>query len=97
MGLPDHYDLDEEVAAVERYQLWPMFPVLPVKRAGGGFDDSNFGVIVATLDGLVLPVRVYKINLFDLKTGPLGPQLEGIEFEEFSTAREMVEAGWIGD
>lgn len=94
-------EVADETHMIRAHELWPVWPVLPVKN-GLDRDERGWprhGIIVSggLRAGVQEPVKVYIVNLFDLKTGPLGPQLEGKETIEFETVETMVRAGWIGD
>lgn len=69
---------------------WPRWPVLPVKRdRKGGLPD--LGVILAGCS------TVYLVNLFQLRTGPLGPQLAGADAITYPSRAAMIADGWVGD
>jgi len=88
----------KEARLIEDEEGWPNWPVLPVKniyRRDTG--EQDLGIITAKA-GSARPERtVYLTNLLALKTGKLGPQLEGLPSETYASTEEMVRAGWIGD
>lgn len=96
----------EEVRMIDMEAGWPVWPVLPVKNIHRGAQDyprdKEVGITRA-IYGLGdrepknLSRRIYFINLFELKTGTLGPQLQDVPFEDFENTEAMVRAGWIGD
>jgi len=83
-------DQRRELDLVNDEDRWPHWPVLPVKRYREG-DMPDLGVIVAGRS------TVYLVNLFQLQTGPLGPQLEGVEKRDYANREALIADGWIGD
>jgi len=76
--------------------LWPMWPVLPVKRPV----DSDLPITKCM--GIVIVSQKYRYriwftNMFILQTGPLMEQLEGVEHIDFESFEEMVDSGWLVD
>lgn len=92
--------LSEEQVAQEaewiREKSWPLFPVLPVKNLRRHEPDTAEG---EDLGLVIYPdlTKVWLMNLVDLKTGLIAPQLEGRRCLEFGTVEDMVRAGWVGD
>jgi hypothetical protein len=89
-------EIKEEASFIESEPLWPLWPVLPMKHIRRGDEDFE-GEGCAVMVAGIRPPRVYLKNLYDLKTGPLKDQLEGVKYIEFETVEDLVRAGWIGD
>ena len=92
-------EVHEEMRFIDMEPAWPLWPVMPVKhihRHEKGYpEDEEVGVILANeADG---KRTVYFKNLGELKTGPLGSQLEGVKSKTYASTEEFVRAGWIGD
>lgn len=89
----------DEVRLIDQEPAWPVWPVMPVKHIHRGEPDypkdREVGIILADEGGGKR--TVYFINLWQLKTGLLKPQLEGVPAETFESTEAMVRAGWIGD
>jgi len=83
-------DQRRELELVNDEDRWPHWPVLPVKRHREG-DMPDLGVIVAGRS------TVYLVNLFQLRAGPLGPQLEGVERKHYADREALIADGWVGD
>lgn len=100
MDLTDE-QVSDEAHFIEQESAWPAWPLLPVKHIGRGEpghpEDEKCGVIVASGKKEPGTRTVYLKNLWDFKTGALGPQLEGVRTLEFESTEAMVRAGWIGD
>ena len=92
-------EISEEVGFIERFQVWPLWPVLPVKHINRGDpdhpEDQQVGVVFASVYQ-VIP-EVILMNLLELQTGPLGPQIEGKQRLKFDSIEAMVRSGWIGE
>ena len=79
----------DDAAMIDAPELWPLGPVLPVKKRSG-----ECGIVVRVGTG----VRVYyDTNVHDLKSGILRDVLEGREFVEYPNGRAVVDMGWIVD
>lgn len=97
----DEAQIEEEVGFIERQQIWPMWPLLPVKHVNRGDrdhpKDEEVGIMVGSLTNNIEPT-VYLINLYSLKKDvSVGEQLQGVRTLEFESITELVRAGWIGD
>jgi hypothetical protein len=68
---------------------WPAYPLLPVKKRHGNFNDDDFCAIVVPDVGN-RPV-VYITNLFMLRTGPLKPQLAGVPQKTYESLEQLVD------
>lgn len=70
---------------------WMVCPVRSRTRTGG---KRNW-----PLTGFVRPGKptVYVKNMFELRTGKLEPQLEGVETFEYKFFEELVADGWVVD
>jgi hypothetical protein len=80
-------------ASIEHLQNedeWRFHPVQPMKREQlvGRLET---GIVVAGV------LSVYEINMFELTTGTLRSQLEGVPHTDYASYRAMVEAGWHVD
>lgn len=74
---------------LQNSNLWPSWPVCPLTKG------EQTGLVV---DGMTdSPVVVYLINLWALKTGPLGPQLEGVEKVKYDSIEALLADGWKVD
>lgn len=94
-------EIAEEASFIERQQIWPLWPLLPVKNMNRGDADyprdETHGIMVGSLDLDVKP-HVYLKNLYDFQPGvSIGEQLQGVRVLEFDSIEELVRAGWIGD
>lgn len=85
-------DVAHEVACINNEDIWPLWPVLPMKRIGGFGDDDGHGILVASHK-----TRIYIMSLFELKPGPLKEQVAGRPVREFESVEAMVREGWVGD
>ena len=88
---------NSEKRLIMHYQSWPCYPVLPVVnrsddgRGPGGMPGC--GIIVAgDVGNQVGTIKVYDKNMWDLGTGPLKPQLEGVSFKEFENVDALLRA-----
>ena len=74
---------------------WPNYPVCPVKSVTRKeADDSSWPKM-----GLVVvdSPAVYIKNVFELLSGDLDSQLEGIEKFTYGSFEELIADGWIVD
>lgn len=93
MTIRDGFDIDHEVEMIGKLDIWPMFPILPMKYVG---TDKELrwavGFIRADMDK-PLPT-VYHANLLAI---PKGTPYSDIPSTTYETVRDMVADGWIGD
>lgn len=81
----------EEVVRIRCEAAWPWHPLLPVKR-GRPRTGIEVGLLLAPdLTTVVL------MNMFELKRGVIGPQLEGKKRLQYESVEAMVADGWRGD
>ena len=83
----------DEIHDINTETAWPLWPVLPMKhlyRKPGA--DNKLGILHTGNKS-----RVYLIHLYELESGPLKEQLEGVPFEDFESTEAMVREGWVGD
>lgn len=92
-------EIADEAQLIKVEEAWPLWPVLPVKNIHRDEpdwpEDESHGIITAGLSNC--PTYVHLINVFLLKDGGLGPQLEGVRHIEYPSVEDAVRAGWIGD
>jgi hypothetical protein len=86
--LPEHYDLDKEVADIVAFQAWPNFPILPVKKVDGSWEC---GIVVANDLATVILVNMWSLAAMTAQ------DLEQCERLTFDSVEALVAAGWIGD
>jgi hypothetical protein len=87
----------EELDVLNNCDEWLNYPIMPlVNRKTPGWPKT----------GLVLAVHrirqdstrtVYEVNMFDLKSGPLGPQLENVTKHTYPNYEAMLADGWEVD
>lgn len=70
---------------------WPAYPALPVKRYT---EDGHLPDV-----GIMVPgsANVYHVDLWSLKTGPLGPQVEGKPVDLYASHSAAYDDGWRVD
>ncbi len=79
---------DRSKEFIEKEDLWPHWPVLPmVNRVARSDDPHSAGIITAGT-----PTRIYFINMFSLGKG-----LEGVEHQDFPDVEGLLDAGWLVD
>lgn len=97
-------DLEKEIFDIENVENWPLWPILPIKNVMWRQVDSRLPwsvtmVAMGDNDGN-LERRVYLIGAFDLKECGLTTiqdVRDKVEFLEYATWKEMIEAGWRVD
>lgn len=82
--------IEEEAGFITGGKEWPLWPILPMKRLG----HDQIGIVLANE---LEPMKIYLMNLLELKSGLIRPQLEGVEVVEFPTVLDAVKEGWVGD
>jgi hypothetical protein len=81
------------IRAEEGWPLWPVLPMKNIHRYDDGYpQDQTHGVMVSPEF-----TKVWIINLFELKSGLIKPQLVGRTCLEFESIEALIEAGWVGD
>lgn len=91
-------EVAEEVAFIEVEHIWPLWPILPVKKRGETMSDRGIGIVLSERIGMGGPTVVHLMNMLQLKPGvTYAEQLADVEKIEFSSIKEMVENGWVGD
>lgn len=82
----------KEVADINNEDIWPLWPILPMKLLGGPTDDRT-GILWCSDK-----TRIYRLTLIDLKPNvPLEEQFKDVEVLEFESVEAMVREGWVGD
>ena len=86
----------QEVQSIRSEEIWPLWPVLPMKNIHRGEpdypQDRTHGLMFAPEF-----TKVWIMSLFELKAGLIRPQLEGRECLEFASTEALVAAGWVAD
>jgi hypothetical protein len=97
-------EMEKEIFDFENSYIWPLWPILPVKNVMWRHVDSRLpwsAVIVAIGDNDgKIEKRVYLIGPFDLKEHGITTTRDirdKVEFLEYATWGEMIEAGWRVD
>jgi len=72
---------------------WPRWPVLPLKR-GDVFSNGGTGFLIASREPWS---AVYLTNMYELKAGPIRPQLENVEKITYSSIDALIDDGWVVD
>ncbi len=86
--------IDDANFLQNQHDKWPNYPVCPVKSTTKKEDGSNWPVMGLVVAGTP---TVYKTNMFALTTGPIKPQLESVDKDEYDSFQAMVADGWIVD
>jgi hypothetical protein len=97
-------DLKKEIFDIENTDIWPLWPILPVKNVmwrhvNSGLPWSAVVIAMGGDDGKI-ERRVYLVNAFDLKECGFANTHDvrnKAEFLEYATWEEMIEAGWRVD
>lgn len=108
-GVKDHYkmgadNMQKEIFDFENAGCWPMWPILPLKNVmlrhvNVSIPWSAIMIAMGDNDGK-LEKRVYLIGPFDLKEHGLSTThdiRDKVEYLEYSTWEEMIDAGWRVD
>lgn len=81
----------DDIRFMNRPHNWPMWPCCPLKRhIGNGQIECGF---LAEGKG----PNIFMKNMFTLESGPLSPQLEGVEKKEYPSFEALVADGWECD
>jgi len=89
-------DRDEEIRLITEFQMWPYFPILPVKnRDGKKFGEAGSwpkcACMMATLEE-VKPI------IYDFTIDTIPKNKEDIKIlQAFNSFEELVDAGWVVD
>lgn len=86
---------DDDKYMVLTPDLWPCWPVLPVKR----YVDEvlEVGIIVDRIDERDVSRTLYRIALPQLTSGPLAPQLENVPSIVYVDVDALLDDGWVVD
>jgi hypothetical protein len=91
---------DREKRLITSYQTWPCYPVLPMvnrdRRTDGGFPECGI-IIAGDMGEGTGSIKVYLKGMYDLKSGQLKPQLEGVKVEDYENVDALLDAGWKAD
>lgn len=85
----------DDVAFIVDQDLWPHWPLLPMKRMRNG--KRELGVIISSRPNTVYS---HSQGMYALGPGPILPQLAsayGWVMDVYDSAEEIVQAGWIVD
>lgn len=85
----DEYQ-QQDLAILQDPNQWPNIIIPMVFRKSPGMPDC--GLLVKGLGS-----KLFLKNMWELKTGILRPQLEGVPTLEFDSFETMLEAGWEVD
>lgn len=79
----------DDVEMINTEELWPHWPVLPVKKRTNGPDSPECGVIAS---GNLTTVRM--LNIF---MGWTKEQFDNAKTYEYASVEELVADGWVVD
>jgi hypothetical protein len=97
-------DIEKEIFDIEDVKNWPLWPILPLKNVMWRHVDSRLPwsatmIAMGDNDGNI-EKRVYLVGPFDLKEHGLtttGDIRDNVDFLEYATWKDMIEAGWRVD
>ncbi len=97
-------EIEKEIFDIENVEDWPLWPILPMKNVAWRYIDSRLpwsASMVAMGDNdSNIEKRVYLIGAFDLRENGLLTTHDirnKVEFLEYATWEEMIDAGWRVD
>lgn len=97
-------DMKKEIFDFENVECWPLWPMLPIKNVMWRHVDFRLpwsAVMIAMVDNDgKREKRVYLIGAYDLKEHGIATThdiRDKVEFLQYVTWEEMVEAGWRVD
>ena len=82
----ERFERDKKFAT--RPQDWPMWPLLPLKKIKGKFQDPDYVGFLTNVKGP--PFTVYIGMMYQLKSGPLSEATKGIPTETFQSVEELM-------
>jgi hypothetical protein len=83
---------NEDKRFITTPDLWPNWPVCPLKRYVQ--NGREFGIVIAVQTHLS---TVFIVNMFALKSGDLMQQLEGRKKYEYPNIDALIADGWVVD
>lgn len=79
-----------------RWCQWPLCPVKRYDHKKPGVDGLECGLVLP-INGAESKVTVYVHNLFQMQSGPILPQLEGVQKFEYGCVDDMLADRWVVD